>query len=126
MVEIGTFERTAQRTKPTGDATRLLEQLQPRGGVRSFSYLDTATANRVEPTEYLTDILPRVHDGLTDAELDALTPRCQIAGNRQGLRPEHTRARQATTRSVRRLQTLRCRGRPPHHGPIPAARDGLS
>jgi hypothetical protein len=31
-------------------------------------------ANRVEPTEYLTDVLPRIAQAKTDAELDALLP----------------------------------------------------
>jgi hypothetical protein len=28
----------------------------------------------VEPTEYLTDVLARVHDGMSEPELDALLP----------------------------------------------------
>lgn len=39
-----------------------------------YSLVGTCIANRVEPTEYLTDVLARVHEGLTDAELDALLP----------------------------------------------------
>jgi transposase len=39
-----------------------------------YSLVGSCIANRVEPTEYLTDVLARVHDGTTDDELDALLP----------------------------------------------------
>jgi transposase len=39
-----------------------------------YSLVGSCIANRVEPTEYLTDVLARVGDANTDAELDALLP----------------------------------------------------
>lgn len=39
-----------------------------------YSLVGSCIANGVEPTEYLTEVLPRVHDGMSDAELDALLP----------------------------------------------------
>ena len=49
----------------------------PRAG-RNFaglySLVGSCIANGVEPTEYLTDVLLRVPDAKTDAELDALLP----------------------------------------------------
>ena len=39
-----------------------------------YSLVGSCIANRVEPTEYLTDVLARVGDASTDAELDALLP----------------------------------------------------
>jgi len=49
----------------------------PRAG-RNFaglySLVGSAIANGVEPTEYLTDVLPRIRDATTNAELDALLP----------------------------------------------------
>ena len=49
----------------------------PRAG-RNFaglySLVGSAIANGVEPTEYLTDVLPRIRDATTDEELDALLP----------------------------------------------------
>lgn len=39
-----------------------------------YSLVGSAIANGVEPTEYLTDVLPRIRDATTDAELDALLP----------------------------------------------------
>jgi hypothetical protein len=31
-------------------------------------------ANHIEPTAYLTDVLPRIRDATSDADLDALLP----------------------------------------------------
>jgi transposase len=49
----------------------------PRAG-RNFAVLyslvGSCIANGVEPTEYLTDVLPRVRDAVTDEQLDALLP----------------------------------------------------
>lgn len=49
----------------------------PRAG-RNFaglySLVGSCIANGVEPTEYLTDVLPRIRDALTDDQLDALLP----------------------------------------------------
>jgi len=49
----------------------------PRAG-RNFaglySLVGSCIANGVEPTEYLTDILPRIRDATTDEHLDALLP----------------------------------------------------
>ncbi len=49
----------------------------PRAG-RNFaglySLVGSAIANGVEPTEYLTDVLPRIRDATTDEALDALLP----------------------------------------------------
>jgi transposase len=39
-----------------------------------YSLVGSCIANRVEPTEYLTDILPRVAAAKTDADLDELLP----------------------------------------------------
>jgi len=39
-----------------------------------YSLVGSCIENRVEPTEYLTDVLARVHEGMSDAELDALLP----------------------------------------------------
>lgn len=39
-----------------------------------YSLVGSCIANRVEPTEYLTDVLARVHADMSDAELDALLP----------------------------------------------------
>jgi len=39
-----------------------------------YSLVGSCIANHVEPTEYLTDVLARVADAKTDAELDALLP----------------------------------------------------
>jgi transposase len=39
-----------------------------------YSLVGSCIANRVEPTEYLTDVLPKIADAKTDAELDALLP----------------------------------------------------
>jgi transposase len=39
-----------------------------------YSLVGSCIANSVEPTEYLTDILARVADAKTDAELDAVLP----------------------------------------------------
>ena len=39
-----------------------------------YSLVGSCIANRVEPTEYLTDVLPRIADAKTDDELDALLP----------------------------------------------------
>jgi transposase len=49
----------------------------PRAG-RNFaglySLVGSCIANGVEPTEYLTDVLPRIRDAATDEQLDALLP----------------------------------------------------
>ena len=49
----------------------------PRAG-RNFaglySLVGSCVANNVEPTEYLTDVLPRIRDATTDEQLDALLP----------------------------------------------------
>jgi transposase len=49
----------------------------PRAG-RNFaglySLVGSCIANSVEPTEYLTDVLPRVRDAVTEEQLDALLP----------------------------------------------------
>ena len=49
----------------------------PRAG-RNFaglySLVGSCIANDVEPTEYLTDVLPRIRDATTDEQLDALLP----------------------------------------------------
>ncbi len=49
----------------------------PRAG-RNFaglySLVGSCIANGVEPTEYLTDVLPRIRDATTDEQLDALLP----------------------------------------------------
>jgi transposase len=49
----------------------------PRAG-RNFaglySLVGSAIANGIEPTEYLTDVLPRIRDATTDEQLDALLP----------------------------------------------------
>jgi transposase len=49
----------------------------PRAG-RNFaglySLVGSCIANGVEPTEYLTDVLPRIRDATTESELDALLP----------------------------------------------------
>lgn len=49
----------------------------PRAG-RNFadlySLVGSCIANGVEPTDYLTDVLPRVRDATTDQQLDALLP----------------------------------------------------
>jgi transposase len=39
-----------------------------------YSLVGSCIANSVEPTEYLTDVLARVADAKTDAQLDALLP----------------------------------------------------
>ena len=39
-----------------------------------YSLVGSCIANRVEPTEYLTDVLAKVADAKTDAELDDLLP----------------------------------------------------
>jgi hypothetical protein len=49
----------------------------PRAGrniAAAYSLVGCCIANRVEPTEYLTDVLPRIALAKTDAELDALLP----------------------------------------------------
>jgi transposase len=49
----------------------------PRAGrniAALYSLVASCIANKVEPTEYLTDVLPRIRDAKTDAELDALLP----------------------------------------------------
>ncbi len=49
----------------------------PRAGrnfAALYSLVGSAMANGIEPTEYLTDVLPRIRDATTDAELDALLP----------------------------------------------------
>lgn len=49
----------------------------PRAGrnlAGAYSLVGSCIANRVEPTEYLTDVLPRLANANTDAELDALLP----------------------------------------------------
>jgi transposase len=49
----------------------------PRAG-RNFaglySLVGSAIANGIEPTEYLTDVFPRIRDATTDEQLDALLP----------------------------------------------------
>jgi hypothetical protein len=49
----------------------------PRAG-RNFaglySLVGSCIANDVEPTEYLTDVRPRIRDATTDEQLDALLP----------------------------------------------------
>jgi hypothetical protein len=49
----------------------------PRAG-RNFaglySLVESCIANDVEPTEYLTDVLPRIRDATNDEQLDALLP----------------------------------------------------
>ncbi|MDP8999662.1 MAG: transposase [Myxococcota bacterium] len=49
----------------------------PRAG-RNFaglySLVGSCIANGVEPTEYLTDVLPRIRDATSDEDLDALPP----------------------------------------------------
>jgi transposase len=49
----------------------------PRAG-RNFaglySLVGSCITNRVEPTEYLTDVLPRIRDATTDEQLDDLLP----------------------------------------------------
>lgn len=39
-----------------------------------YSLVGSCIANNIEPTAYLTDVLTRVRDGMTDAELDAILP----------------------------------------------------
>jgi len=39
-----------------------------------YSLVGSAIANGIEPTEYLTDVLPRIRDATTDEQLDALLP----------------------------------------------------
>ena len=39
-----------------------------------YSLVGSCIANRVEPTEYLTDVLPKIPGAKTDDELDALLP----------------------------------------------------
>jgi hypothetical protein len=39
-----------------------------------YSLVGSCIANEVEPTEYLTDVLPRIRDASTDEQLDALLP----------------------------------------------------
>ena len=39
-----------------------------------YSLVGSCIANGVEPTEYLTDVLARVADAKTDAQLDLLLP----------------------------------------------------
>ncbi|MBK7400809.1 MAG: transposase domain-containing protein [Myxococcales bacterium] len=39
-----------------------------------YSLVGSCIANGVEPTEYLTDVLPRIRHATTDADLDALLP----------------------------------------------------
>jgi transposase len=39
-----------------------------------YSLIGSCIANRVEPTAYLTDVLPRIRDATTDAALDGLLP----------------------------------------------------
>ncbi len=39
-----------------------------------YSIVVACIANGVEPTAYLTDVLPRIRDATTDAEHDALLP----------------------------------------------------
>jgi len=39
-----------------------------------YSLVGSCIANGVEPTEYLTDVLPRIRDATSDAQLDALLP----------------------------------------------------
>ena len=49
----------------------------PRAGKNlagAYSLVGSCIANRVEPTEYLTDVLPRIAAATTDADLDALLP----------------------------------------------------
>jgi transposase len=49
----------------------------PRAGrnfARLYSLVGSCIANGVEPTEYLTDILPRIGDAATEDQLDALLP----------------------------------------------------
>jgi transposase len=49
----------------------------PRAGrniAALYSLVGSCIANEVEPTEYLTDVLPRIRDATTAAELDALLP----------------------------------------------------
>lgn len=49
----------------------------PRAGrniAALYSLVGSCIANRVEPTEYLTDVLPRIRDATSDDELDALLP----------------------------------------------------
>jgi transposase len=39
-----------------------------------YSLVGSCIANKVEPTEYLTDVLPRIASASTDTELDLLLP----------------------------------------------------
>jgi transposase len=39
-----------------------------------YSLVGSCIANQVEPTGYLTDVLPRIRDATSDADLDALLP----------------------------------------------------
>ena len=49
----------------------------PRAGrniAAAYSLVGCCIANRVEPTEYLTDVLPRIARAWSDSDLDALVP----------------------------------------------------
>jgi transposase len=49
----------------------------PRAGrniAAAYSLVGCCIANRVEPTEYLTDVLPRIAQAKSDSDLDALLP----------------------------------------------------
>jgi transposase len=49
----------------------------PRAGrniAALYSLVGSCIANRIEPTEYLTDVLPRIRDATSDEQLDALLP----------------------------------------------------
>lgn len=49
----------------------------PRAGrniAALYSLVASCIANKVEPTEYLTDVLPRIRDATTDEQLDELLP----------------------------------------------------
>jgi hypothetical protein len=51
--------------------------LAPRAGKNFaglYSLVGSCIANGVEPTEYLTDVLPRIRDVSSDEDLDLLLP----------------------------------------------------
>jgi len=39
-----------------------------------YSLVGSCMANGIEPTEYLTEVLPRIRDASTDEDLDLLLP----------------------------------------------------